>query len=115
MKISPTGQSIFDDKDIFELLYTNELDILENIISESSYDIERLEIFSNLKIQKNNSENLDDQLQKNWFVPDEYKNLDIEGYLVHICPKEHYQRLIEELQEYRARNMIDLILVEKII
>jgi DNA polymerase III alpha subunit len=109
MKISPTGQSIFDDKDIFELLYTNELDILENIISESSYDIERLEIFSNSKIQKNNSENLDDQLQKNWFVPDEYKNLDIEGYLVHICPKEHYQRLIEELQEYRARNMIDLL------
>jgi DNA polymerase III alpha subunit len=35
--------------------------------------------------------------------------LDIEGYLVHICPKEHYQRLIEELQEYRARNMIDLL------
>lgn len=109
MKISPTGQSIFDDKDIFELLYTNELDILDNIISESSYDIERLEIFSNSKIKKNHLESSDNQLQKSWFIPDEYKNLDIEGYLVHLCPKEHYQRLIEELQEYRARNMIDLL------
>jgi len=109
MKISPTGQSIFDDKDIFDLLYTNELDILENIISESSHDIERLEIFSNLKIQKNDANESDDQLQKNWFVPAEYQNMDIESYLVHICPKENYQRLIDELQEFRSRNMIDLL------
>lgn len=42
-------------------------------------------------------------------MPDEYKNLDIEGFLVHVCPKENYQRLIDELQEFRERNMLELL------
>lgn len=109
MKISASGQSIFDDKDIFEILYTKDLDILENIISESSHEIARLEIFSNLEIQKNNLESSDSQLKENWFVPDEYKIIDIEQYLIGICPKEHYQRLKEELQEFKSRDMIGLL------
>lgn len=107
MKINSSGQSVFDDNDIFELLYTNELDILEKIIAESSQDVERLEFFSNLKIQNSSQLNLENQ--KEWLMPEEYKNFDIEGFLVHVCPKENYQRLIEELQEYRARNMLDLL------
>jgi DNA polymerase III alpha subunit len=107
MKINSSGQSVFDDNDIFELLYTNELDILEKIIAESSQDVERLEFFSNLKIQNSSQLNLENQ--KKWLMPKEYKNFDIEGFLVHVCPKENYQRLIEELQEYRARNMLDLL------
>jgi DNA polymerase III alpha subunit len=107
MKINSSGQSIFDDNDIFELLYTNELDILEKIIAESSQDVERLEFFSNLKIQNSSQSNLENQ--KEWLIPEEYKTFDIEGFLVDVCPKENYQRLIEELQEYRARNMLDLL------
>ena len=107
MKINSSGQSVFDDNDIFELLYTNELDILEKIIAESSQDVERLEFFSNLKIQNSSQSNLKNQ--KEWLMPEEYKTFDIEGFLVHVCPKENYQRLIEELQEYRARNMLDLL------
>lgn len=48
-------------------------------------------------------------MQSNWLIPDEYKNMDIEGFLVHVCPKENYQRLIDELQEFRARNMLPLL------
>ena len=42
-------------------------------------------------------------------MPEEYKQLDIEGFLVHVCPKESYQRLIDELCEFRERNMLDLL------
>ena len=35
--------------------------------------------------------------------------MDIEGFLVNACPKQNYQRLIEELQEFRARNMLPLL------
>jgi DNA polymerase III alpha subunit len=51
--------------------------------------------------------------QTDWFIPQEYKTLDIEGFLVDQCPKEHYPRLIEELQEFRARNMLPLLRVLK--
>ena len=44
-----------------------------------------------------------------WFIPAEYQTMDIEGYLVNQCPKENYQRLIEELQEFRTRNMLPLL------
>jgi len=40
---------------------------------------------------------------------EEYKKMDIESYLVQTCPEENYQRLIEELQEFRKRNMLDLL------
>ena len=45
----------------------------------------------------------------NWFMPDQYKNLDIEEFLVTQCPEENYDRLITELQEYRQRNLIPLL------
>ena len=46
-------------------------------------------------------------------MPEEYKKLDIEEILVTLCPKENYQRLIEELEEFRERNMLDLLRVLK--
>jgi DNA polymerase III alpha subunit len=47
--------------------------------------------------------------QKQWFMPDDYKNMDVEGFLVDQCPKENYQRLIDELVEFKNRNMLDLL------
>jgi DNA polymerase III alpha subunit len=45
----------------------------------------------------------------NWFIPDEYKNMDIEDYLMNICPKDNHQRLIEELNLYKQNNMIPVL------
>ena len=44
-----------------------------------------------------------------WFMPQTYKEMDIEQYLINQCPKENYERLIKELEEYRRRNLIDLL------
>ena len=45
----------------------------------------------------------------NWFMPDSYKNMDIEEYLINICPKENYARIMEELVEYKKRNLLPLL------
>ncbi len=47
--------------------------------------------------------------KENWFIPNEYKNMDIEGFLVNQCPKENYDRLITELELYRKNDMIPVL------
>ncbi len=45
----------------------------------------------------------------NWLIPKEYRNLDIEEFLVNACPKENYDRLIKELDLYRENNMMPVL------
>jgi DNA polymerase III alpha subunit len=47
--------------------------------------------------------------KSNWFMPWEYKKMDIEEFLVDKCPEENYERLVKELEEYRRRNLLDLL------
>jgi DNA polymerase III alpha subunit len=83
-------------------------DIQQYNQSNKKFDLELPEIVEFQEIDLS-MEEFDSLIQHNWFMPEEYKTMDIEGFLVNQCPKEHYQRLIEELQEFRARNMIDLL------
>ena len=48
-------------------------------------------------------------MQADWQMPNEYKTMDIENFLVSICPKENYQRLVDELEAFKSRNMFDLL------
>jgi DNA polymerase III alpha subunit len=45
----------------------------------------------------------------NWFIPNEYKNLDIESYIIENSPKENHDRVIQELQLFRQHNMIPVL------
>ena len=51
----------------------------------------------------------------NWFIPLEYKHMDIEGHLLSICPKENYQRLFTELELFRSHNMLPVLKAMKYI
>lgn len=51
----------------------------------------------------------------NWFIPAEYKNMDIESWLVNNCPKENYERLIKELALYREQGFIPVLKAMKYI
>lgn len=111
MNIDHLGNPVFNEKDLFDALYQGH-QIPNEIFVESSKEITQLQNFINLKIHNSLSEDQKDFDSKNqniWFMPDEYKNMDIEGFLVHVCPKQNYQRLVDELQEFRARNMLDLL------
>lgn len=45
----------------------------------------------------------------NWLIPHEYKNMDIEEFLISKCPKKNYDRLIKELDLYHKNNMIPVL------
>jgi DNA polymerase III alpha subunit len=51
----------------------------------------------------------------NWLIPEEYKRLDIEEFLVKVCPEQHYDRLVNELELYQRYNMIELLKTMKYI
>lgn len=44
-----------------------------------------------------------------WMIPQKYKNMDIENFLIDQCPKENLNRLAEELELYRKNNMIPVL------
>jgi len=119
MHIDNLGIAVYSSKDIEEILFTGQSNILDEILVDGSeQEIIRYNESARLMGDKElrvyhplelNRQEFDQSLQQNWLMPDEYKSLDIEGFLVDVCPKENYQRLIEELQEYRQRNMLDLL------
>jgi DNA polymerase III alpha subunit len=43
---------------------------------------------------------------KNWLIPKEYKELDIEKFLVEQCPEQNYDRLIKEIELYQKHDMV---------
>jgi len=120
MKTDKFGQVILSSDDIFRGLYSGKIKDLNSVRIDSQEESDKFNASS--KVNYNYFENLqryiepnlevvdfDKSNQSNWFMPDEYKVMDIEGYLVHVCPKQNYQRLIEELDLYRQYNMIDLL------
>lgn len=51
----------------------------------------------------------------NWLIPREYKDMDIERFLMAQCPEENYQRLIKELELYRKHDMLIVLKAMKYI
>ena len=82
-------------------------DILENCVANPNDIVQYL--------QRVDQERLDYPLTKlqvdksNWFIPNKYKQLDIEEFLVTQCPEQNYPRLIEELALFKQNNMIPVL------
>lgn len=114
------GEVILNSTDVFNGIYSGKITSLENLLIE---DPEELAKFNNavktnfeqlqevaLHIDHSESvEDFDKINQQNWFMPDEYKQLDIEEHLVSICPENNYERLVEELQLFRQHGMLDVL------
>jgi DNA polymerase III alpha subunit len=47
--------------------------------------------------------------KRNWFIPKEYQEMNIEEFLVSQCPEENYKRLLTEIELYRKHDMIDVL------
>jgi DNA polymerase III alpha subunit len=119
MRLDEYSNPIFTEKDLFNALYSgyklNSNDVI--FVEERTEDIKNLEdqfgehllIFETIKSPTLSPEKLDASYQEHWNMPEEYKNMDIEKFLVNLCPEEHYQRLAEELEEFRSRKMLDLL------
>lgn len=109
------GNTIYQQQDLVELIYKG-FTALDSVVVEPFDKLNKFEELVGLKLKTPNSalddvtiEQYDQASQTDWFIPDEYKNFDIEEFLVQQCPEENYQRLIEELEEYKSRNMMMLL------
>jgi DNA polymerase III alpha subunit len=122
MNTDSLGNIIHSESDLLNLLYEDRADVFDRLLLEDTKSIQQFKELAelNLRILDNaiysiDKEDFDKICQDDWFMPNEYKNMDIEGFLVNQCPKEHYARLIEELEEFRSRNMLPLLRVLKYI
>lgn len=120
MKTDQVGNPVYQESDLVDLIYQGHIDKLKDVIVEDSPTITSFSSIADLNLLIEDPilntiavSDFDKICQEDWFMPDEYKTMDIEGFLVNECPKENYQRLIEELQEFRSRNMIPLLRVLK--
>jgi DNA polymerase III alpha subunit len=117
MHLDKFSNPVFTEEDIFNALYKGH-SLTSNMIVESNPNIKQLEEIGNIKFAEPyptdlaiNIEEYDLACQQNWFMPDEYKTLDIEAWIWEQTPpwNPQHTRVAEELQEYRARNMLDLL------
>jgi DNA polymerase III alpha subunit len=98
------NSSTSTEQEICQAIILHGLDILEHCV----IDQETLKKYS----EKIKMEKLDYPEPKsavdinNWFIPEEYKKMDIEGYLINQCPENNHERLLQELQLFRKHNMI---------
>jgi len=117
MRLDKYSNPVLNEKDLFDALYKGHKFDPSDIVfvEERNWEILQFEGATSLRFSEPiNSptltpEQLDLAYQETWNMPDEYKQLDIEEFLVSVCPKENYQRLVEELDAYKARNMLDLL------
>lgn len=116
MRLDTYSNPIYNSSDVFNLIYQGNSKNLSEILVEIDDDLIQLENISNLKLkeyteQKLLLEDFDKLNQAHWFMPDEYKNLDIEKYIIELTPPWDpcWTRVQEELQEFKVRNMLNLL------
>jgi DNA polymerase III alpha subunit len=116
MRLDQYSNPVFTEQDLFEALYKgyqfNVSDTL--LVDKRTDDIRALETQLGFKFLEPfetyfDVSEYDTACRSVWFMPDEYKQMDIEGFLVNECPEQNYQRLVDELNAYKDRNMLDLL------
>jgi len=119
MQINKFGATQVSEQEAFDALYSGKIKdpkglFFDQVVVEQFNQSQNINKDSFNKIQEYQDptislEEFDTLNQKNWFMPDEYKNMDIETFLVQNSPKENHDRVIEEIQLFRQHNMIDLL------
>jgi DNA polymerase III alpha subunit len=60
--------------------------------------------------QQPSMEQFDHRCQSNWFMPQQYKDLDIAKHVLDLCKTDaELQRVGQELMMYQERNLFDLL------
>lgn len=107
------GNPIFQEQDIFNMLYKGQLEYLDQIFAEPSTEVQAL--FKNLGVSPKQVDAYEDQKffdeanQLEWFMPkDYYPNL-VEMLYGMCDTKEQTDRVSEELTAFIEHGMMDLL------
>ena len=119
MRTDNLGNLIFQEQDIFFMLYKGQAEYLDQIFAEPSAEVQAL--FKNLGISFKHVDSYQDQKlfdtanQSNWFIPKDYCPNLIEMIYSMCETKEQTDRVSEELEAFISHNMLDLLFVLKYI
>lgn len=122
MKTNQVSDLIFTGQDLIEEIYKGNLDL----ISKARVDSNDLEYISYAEFLEENKldwplpepyfgeirtkEEYDSYCQNNWYLPEKYKTLDIEEYLLSLCEStQETERVKEELVLFKKHNMTNLL------
>ena len=117
MRLDKYSNPIFNEQDLFDALYKgHQFSANDTMLVERTDTVKELENqigFKFLEPYETYFEitDYDSACQSNWNMPDEYKQLDIETWLFDQIPPwdPQHTRVTEELEAYKARNMLDLL------
>lgn len=118
MKKNKYGEIIVDEDDLFDLVMQGkDIADLKNVIVDQSVDLVRfpdiLDPVPDLQIQRFHSctvPEFDRMRQETWFMPEEYKRLDIAEYILGLCStQEQLQRVGDELLSFQEQGLFDLL------
>lgn len=112
---------IFNEHDVFNfVMQGHDLSKFNNVLVDSPLDLETAALILQdvpkfIQYDKYVEENLsvedfDHRNQQCWFMPDEYKQLDVAKLVLDLCKTDaELQRVGEELLLYQERNLFDLL------
>jgi DNA polymerase III alpha subunit len=118
MRYDQYGQAYTDSNELCNLLYKNPtLDISRFQVEDSlEYNRSVAELHAELDFLDSyhqitqTVEEFDNTLQRNWHMPQEYKELDIAKYVLDLCQIDaELQRVGQELLLYQERDLFDLL------
>jgi len=121
MKTNKFGEMIFDEQDVFNLVMSgHDVTKMDTLIVHPKLDLETAALilgdipaFMNYNDYAEISlsvEEWDHRNQSKWFMPQEYKQLDIAKHVLDLCKTEQeLQRVGKELLLYQERNLFNLL------
>lgn len=116
MRLDQYKNPVFNEDDLFEALYKGQ-SLSAELYVDSTPNTRLLEEQASFKFWTPLDDydlplaEYDSALQTDWFMPDEYKILDIEKWILSQTPPwdPNYARVLEELTAYKERKMLDLL------
>ena len=119
MKTDELGIPRFSNRNLIDMIYSGQHDKCHVVLCESTDDVDKfnsaMEAQGMDPLQKYipldvDQKTFDGVCQSEWFMPDEYKNMDISEYLQSKCKtQEELTRYFEEYAEFNKRGMLPLL------
>jgi len=121
MKITQYSEIVYNEQDLFDyVMQGNDLGQVKNLTVDTTVNLEQiayaLENPQSLltwtfpEDRDISVPEFDIERQSHWFMPDEYKQLDIAEYVLSLCDsQEQLQRCGDELLMFQERNLFDLL------
>lgn len=113
------GEMIFNEDDICDLVMSGQtFDSANGMLVDTSVKLENLALIlddiprflQHDTDQELSQQQYDDRCQNNWYMPDEYRRLDIAEHVLGLCTTDaELQRCGQELLLFQEKNLFDVL------